>query len=109
MRRVLQQRNSEWNIVEAADGEEALEAYFSNQPSLVFLDVHLPKINGWGILSYIRRIDKATQVVLVTSSKEPEDVLKGIELGADAFIGKPFDTEELSDVLSRVTRKPLPS
>jgi CheY-like chemotaxis protein len=102
MRRVLERICKDTPIDEAEDGEQVLEMYFAQQPNLIFLDVHLPKINGWGILSYIRRVDQKTKIVLVTASKEPEDVLKALELGADGFMGKPFDTEELTELLRRV-------
>ena len=99
LRRMIEKMPGDWDITEAEDGERALELYFQIAPEVIFLDVQLPKVNGWGLLSYVRRSDDETQIVMVTASKEAEDVQKAADLGANGFVGKPFDNDELREFL----------
>ena len=99
LRRMIEKMPGDWEIIEAEDGERALELYFQLAPEIIFLDVQLPKVNGWGLLSFVRRSDAETQIVMVTASKESEDVQKAADLGASGFVGKPFDQDELREFL----------
>ena len=96
-------------IVVARDGSEALDYIFgkgvhagrdaSVLPALVLLDLNLPKIDGMGVLRAIRA-DARTgllPVVVLTSSKEDEDVVKSYELGANAYVRKPVDFVQFSE------------
>jgi two-component system response regulator len=82
----------------ARDGAEALEILFaaSELPSLVLLDLNLPKIDGLGVLRRIRGDERTRHlpVVILTSSKEDEDVVRGYALGANAYVRKPVDFME---------------
>ncbi len=81
-------------VVNAYDGEEALQMTFSEKPDLVLLDVMIPKKDGFQVLKEIR--DRSQLPVLMVTAKEEEvDKVLGLELGADDYITKPFSIREL--------------
>src|ERR1039457_861527 len=87
----------EYAIIPAESGEEALEILSGNQVDLVLLDVKMPGMSGFEVLTKLRA-DKKTQripVVMITSYNENEARLKAFESGCDDFISKPFDQYEL--------------
>jgi two-component system response regulator len=97
------------DIVVTRDGAEALDYLFatgahlgrdaSALPSVVLLDLNLPKINGLGVLRHIRADERTclVPVVILTSSKEDEDVIRGYALGANAYVRKPVDFVEFAN------------
>jgi len=86
-----------YEIVQAASGEEALEKLSGNQIDLILLDVMMPGMDGFEVTRRVRRDNGKRQVpiVLVTSLRDVEDRVKGIEAGCDDFLSKPFDKIEL--------------
>ncbi|HEX4747065.1 MAG TPA: response regulator [Gaiellaceae bacterium] len=85
-----------YTVVTAATGEEALFKVLSEKPDLILLDIVLPGINGYEVCKRLRADPKTSflPVVMVTASELPEK-LKAIEAGADDFVPKPFDAQEL--------------
>lgn len=77
------------------DGESALNSFQKETYSLCLLDVMLPKIDGFTIANEIRENDKKIPIIFITAMSLKEDKLKAYSLGADDFIVKPFDEEEL--------------
>ena len=87
-------------VVEAADGEEALDIFYSDKEiSLFVLDVMMPKINGWEVCREIRKISKLP-IIMLTAKGDESDELNGFEIGADEYISKPFSPKIL---VARVT------
>jgi two-component system CheB/CheR fusion protein len=86
-----------YEIVKAANGEEALEKLSVNQIDLILLDVMMPGIDGFEVTRRIRADDKnhLLPIILITALRETEDRVKGIEAGCDDFISKPVDKMEL--------------
>jgi putative two-component system response regulator len=86
-----------YEIVKAANGEEALEKLSSSQIDLILLDVMMPGMDGFEVTRRVRRDDKKRllPIILVTALRETEDRVKGIEAGCDDFISKPVDKTEL--------------
>ena len=86
-----------YEIVNAANGEEALGKLYRNQIDLILLDVMMPGIDGFEVTRRVRQDDKNRQlpIILITALMEPEDRIKGIEAGCDDFISKPVDKMEL--------------
>jgi len=86
-----------YEIVRAANGEEALGRLLSNPIDLILLDVMMPGMDGFEVTRRIRQDDKnrLLPIILVTALKETEDRVKGIEAGCDDFLSKPFDKMEL--------------
>lgn len=85
-----------YKIIEAKDGEEALEVFETNKEKidLVLLDVMMPKIDGWTVLRKIRQESKVP-VIMLTARGEEQDELFGFELGVDEYISKPFSPKIL--------------
>ena len=86
-----------YEIVRAANGEEALGRLLSNPIDLILLDVMMPGMDGFEVTRRVRQDDKnrLLPIILVTALKETEDRVKGIEAGCDDFLSKPFDKMEL--------------
>ena len=86
-----------WTLRRIADGAEALEAIREERPDLVILDVMLPTLSGYEICQRIR-LDPAlarTRILMMTARGTSVERRKGLALGADAFISKPFDLRDL--------------
>lgn len=100
---------NEIHVVE--DGEEALDFLFGNHPEgvskrglpiIILLDLMLPKIDGHEVLKEIKskQQTKLVPVVILTSSKEEEDILKGYNLGANSYVRKPIDYQGFVEVVN---------
>ena len=79
-------------VLEAKNGEEALERIRGDAPAVVFLDVMMPRKNGYEVLEEVRRDAalKGTYVILLTAKGQDSDRERGLALGADEFMTKPF-------------------
>ncbi len=101
---------SDYDVIEAYDGIEALEKARAERPDLIIMDVMMPRLTGYEACRKLREDDalRDIPVIMVTALHEMDDRIKGIEAGADDFISKPFNKVEL---LARVksllrTRRP---
>ena len=88
----------------ASDGKEALEIFTKEQPNLVVLDIVLPKLDGYEVCRRIRENSK-TPIIIITSLGNISDRIKGLNLGADDYIIKPFYPEELEARIYSVLRR----
>ena len=81
----------------ARDGEEAMAAILQQRPALVLLDVMMPKKSGFEVCQEVRANDavKDTLILMLTAKGRETDVAKGLGLGANAYVTKPFSTKEL--------------
>ncbi|MET0963507.1 MAG: response regulator [Noviherbaspirillum sp.] len=95
---------SGFEVAVARDGEEALAEMVSFRPDLVLLDVMLPRLNGYEVCQRIRASPEWAPVkVLMLSAKGRElEVSKGLALGADGYVTKPFSTRELIEQVRRL-------
>lgn len=84
-----------YEVSKVIDGLEALEAYRTGNWDLILLDVMLPGLSGIEILRRIRKNDLHTPVILLTAKSSVEDKVSGLDLGANDYITKPFQIEEL--------------
>jgi twitching motility two-component system response regulator PilH len=86
-----------YELVTAADGEEALRKAESERPDLMVLDVVMPKMNGFQVCRKIKTTPelKGIKVILLTSKSQESDQFWGMKQGADAYMTKPFDGNEL--------------
>lgn len=87
------------------DGEMALKSFHVNQFDLCLLDVMMPKLDGFSLAKEIRLKDKKMPVIFITAKSFKEDKLKGYGVGADDYITKPFDEEELLWKIKAVIRR----
>ncbi|MBT3344615.1 MAG: response regulator [Gemmatimonadetes bacterium] len=94
-------------IVEAADGEEALAKTFTEKPDLLLLDLRLPKVDGYQVCQTLKGnpITSVIPIIMVTALNATPQKVKGIEYGADDYIEKPFDLEELLARVKMVMRR----
>jgi DNA-binding response OmpR family regulator len=88
----------------AADGVEGLKAFNAGLPELVLLDVGLPRLHGWAVLEAIRA-SSSVPVVLLTALDDTEDVVRGLAMGADDYLTKPFDVRELDARVQAILRR----
>jgi DNA-binding response OmpR family regulator len=105
-------RREGFEIVRAFDGEAALQQWAEEQPDLIVLDVNLPKLDGFAVCQKIRQ-QADTPILLLTVRDEEDDIVRGLELGADDYITKPFSPRQLvaraQAVMRRVGKKPAPA
>lgn len=90
------------------DGAEAVEKFKEVQPSLVVLDLMLPKLDGYGVCREIRQISKIP-IIMLTARGETFDKVLGLEMGADDYMVKPFDGKELVARIKAVMRRYEPA
>ncbi len=91
-------------VAAAADGESAVERFETETPDLVLLDIRMPKLNGWGVLEQLQRSAKVP-VIVISALDSTEDAVRGLGLGADDYIRKPFDLSELDARVQAVMRR----
>lgn len=91
-------RNSGYQVVAVEDGEAALREAQSLKPALILLDVMMPLMTGFEVLAALKAKEetKHIPVLLVTAQSSEEEVLKGLEMGADDYVTKPFSPNELA-------------
>ena len=92
----------------AADGGKAVEEFKEKEPDLVLLDVMLPVLDGWGVCAKIRETSKCP-IIMLTAKGETFDKVLGLELGADDYVVKPFDTKEIVARIKAVLRRSSPA
>jgi DNA-binding response OmpR family regulator len=93
-----------YEVIEAIDGEQAMERARSESPDVVLLDVMMPRMDGWQVLSALKG-DEALQhipVVMLTAKVQDQDQIRGWSQGAADYIAKPFSPLALSQVLQDV-------
>lgn len=100
----LLKRNS-YTVDSAFDGEEALLFIRDYQYDLIILDIMLPKVDGLEVLRSIRRNKISTPVILLTAKSSVEDKILGLDLGADDYLPKPFNTDELLARVRALSRR----
>ncbi|MCI8324393.1 MAG: response regulator transcription factor [Lachnospiraceae bacterium] len=94
-----------YEVVEAADGEEALNLFFEkNDIDLVILDVMMPKMDGWQVCREIREYSKIP-IIMLTAKSDERDELLGFELGVDEYISKPFSPKILVARVEAILRR----
>jgi len=93
----------EFAIHHAADGDEGLQKAKDLKPELIILDLMLPKRGGYDVCFNIRQDDalKDTRIVMVTAKNQPIDKDKGVMVGSDIYLTKPFEPEQLIDAVKK--------
>lgn len=86
--------DEEYRIVTARDGQEALRLVYSERPDLIILDIMMPRLDGWQVCQRVREMSDVP-IIILTAKTEKKDIIKGLDLGADDYLVKPFDAEEL--------------
>jgi DNA-binding response OmpR family regulator len=93
------------DLIETADGAETLESIIVHRPNLVILDVMMPELNGWEVAKYVRQRDDAFDsvgIIMLTAIGPTNNELTSPLFGADDYIDKPFDFDELEFKVRKV-------
>lgn len=93
-----------YDVIEAYSGQQALDMVRSRMPNLVILDVMMPGLDGYETLQILREISQVP-VIMLTAKGEEEDRIRGLELGADDYVTKPFSPRELMSRVRAVLRR----
>lgn len=96
-----------FSTVVAEDGEQAVKLATSEKPDLMLLDIMLPKMDGWQVCREIRKTSQLP-IIMLTAKGETFDKVLGLELGADDYVSKPFDTKEVVARVKAVLRRTNP-
>ena len=98
------------DVASSARGDEGLEMIRREKPDLVLLDVMLPGLDGFSIARRVRESSElaATRIVMLTARTAPEDIVRGLDSGADDYVTKPFDRKVLLARVKAVLRRGLP-
>ena len=101
--------NEGYKVVKAKDGQEALDIIENEDVDLLVLDINLPGVDGFYILEKLRESDINTRVIIVSANREIEDRIKGLDLGANDYLVKPFDFLELTARIRALLRREFAS
>lgn len=96
--------STEHELSYAEDGEKALSETKAKQPDLIVLDVMMPKMDGFMVLKQMRvaGLRESTKVLMLTAKSSESDWVRGYKLGADSYLTKPFDPEELINAINEL-------
>lgn len=94
----------DYEVVATRDGQEALERIEEKLPDLVILDVMMPKLDGFAVTERVREFS-AVPIIIVTARGQDQDKIRGLDLGADDYLTKPFSVEELLARVRSVLRR----
>jgi DNA-binding response OmpR family regulator len=100
-------RASQYEVTEAADGEEGLKHALGLSIDLILLDLLLPKKDGLQVLAEVRRVRPTLPVIVLTARGAEEDRVRGLRMGADDYVIKPFSARELLARVEAVLRRTL--
>lgn len=96
---------SGFNVYTANHGKHGLKVFQENHVDLCILDVMMPVMDGFELAAEIRKLDREMPVVFLTAKNQKEDRLKGLKIGADDYITKPFEAEELVLRLNNILKR----
>lgn len=94
-----------FEVVSAVDGEDGLEKAFDGDQDLIILDIMLPKVSGFEICRLLKQKKITTPVIILSAKGQEADKVKGLDLGADDYISKPFSVRELIARVNAVLRR----
>lgn len=97
--------NNKYSVDAVYDGEDGIDYALTGVYDVIVLDIMLPKLNGLSLLKQLRKSGISTPVIMLTAKSQIEDRVRGLDLGADDYLTKPFATEELLARLRSITRR----
>lgn len=104
---LLERRGFE--VIKAYRAEEGLRKAYRHQPELVLLDIMMPDMDGWDVCKRLREMSDVP-IIFLTARSDVKDVVKGLEMGADDYVVKPYDNDELvARVRAHLRRSPRPN
>ncbi|MBY7142486.1 response regulator transcription factor [Virgibacillus sp. NKC19-3] len=95
-----------YDVIEAVDGEDAKQAFLTYHPCLILLDLMLPKMSGEEFCTWVREQERnEVSIIMVSAKARTNDKINGLKMGADDYLTKPFDPEELVAHVEAVLRR----
>jgi DNA-binding response OmpR family regulator len=93
-----------YEVIRASNGKEGLHQLTKHQPDLILLDVMMPEIDGWETCRRIREVS-SVPIIMLTAKSQEKDIVRGLEMGADDYVTKPFDPSELKARVRSLLRR----
>lgn len=104
---ILERRNFE--VIKAFSAEDGLRKAYRHQPDIVLLDIMMPETDGWEVCKRLREMSDVP-IIFLTAKEDSRDVVRGLEMGADDYITKPYDGDELvARIRAHLRRAPKPN
>jgi DNA-binding response OmpR family regulator len=100
----LSLKDEGYDVTCATNGRDALRTVFTERPDLIVLDIMMPGMSGWQVCERVREVSDVP-VLILTARGDPEDRVRGLELGADDYLSKPFDIHELTLRVGAILRR----
>jgi len=94
-----------YRVLSASDGQSGLERAVAEKPDLILLDLMMPRLDGYAVCTELRRLAIPVPILMLTAKGQIEDRVKGLDVGADDYLVKPFSTEELLARVRAVLRR----
>jgi two-component system, chemotaxis family, chemotaxis protein CheY len=91
-----------YEVIEAENGQRAIEQYQANKPDLVLMDVTMPEMDGLTALKHIRAFDTKAKVIMLTALGQESVVLEAIKSGARDFVVKPFERDRVLNAIQKL-------
>lgn len=97
-------KKQNFEVFIARDGQEALEILKSEQPDLIILDIMMPNVDGYATIESVKKNDKLThcKVIFLSAKNKESDIEKGMQLGANAYMTKPFSIKKLVEQVNEL-------
>ena len=93
-----------FQAITAINGKEGINSIQTEKPNLIICDVHMPEMNGYQVLEFVKSNPETAKVpfIFITSSSQNSEIEKGVLSGADSYLVKPFQVEELQDIIKKL-------
>ena len=97
-------KKQNFEVFIARDGQEALDILKTEQPDVIILDIMMPNVDGYATIESIKKNEKLThcKVIFLSAKNKESDIEKGMQLGADAYMTKPFSIKKLVDQVNEL-------
>lgn len=89
-------------VAEAVNGEDGIKKFVEFKPDVVTMDITMPVMDGIEALRRIREIDSQAKVVMVTAAGQANKMYEAVKFGASEFLAKPFEPEQITEIISRI-------
>ncbi len=99
-------KKNNFEVFIARDGKEALDILKNEQPDLIILDIMMPNVDGYATIESVKKNEKLTncKVIFLSAKNKESDIEKGMQLGADAYMTKPFSIKKLVDQVNELLK-----
>jgi DNA-binding response OmpR family regulator len=100
-------KKNNFEVFIARDGQEALDILKNEQPDLIILDIMMPNVDGYATIESVKKNEKLTncKVIFLSAKNKENDIEKGMQLGADAYMTKPFSIKKLVDQVNELLKE----